>query len=362
MESSAISQRSARVRRLRLVVSVLAISLVAAAALIVPYVVRVAHAAAPTHAASNCAQPPAGADPTTFTKQQLALYGLPAHLPGQSQAKWASMVRHAKHRFCFPPSAASPVAMQHGLMQPLSAHDIPSCQVSCFAGLQGDSPNTPMTSVSSSWVIPCVSGAPNTTAAIWIGMGDLNGGGPFLRVGVIMHEVYFTIPTPAGPIVEDFPEYFSYFQDTGDPNNADIQSGPTVNCGDTVDAFISENDPQPNPWQVGIYSETSGYYFDITEGANVDASAAACGVEDPGNGAQPLFDFGAISFNDCIAFNGGDHIAGMLGYSPNMQWNMSPDQNVDDPWAMPVNISSPDGRFFDVDAGLCWPPPPENLC
>jgi hypothetical protein len=251
MESSVIAQRSARARRLRLVVSVLVIGLVATAALLVPHMIYTAQAAAPKN---TCAQPPTGKDPTTFTKQQLTLYGLPSRLPGQTQAEWASMVRHARHRFCFPPSAASPVATQHGLMQPLSARDLPSCQVSCFAGLEGDSPNAPMISVASSWVVPCVSGVPNSTAAIWIGLGALNGGGPFLRVGVIMHEVYFTIPTPGGPITEDFPVYYSYFQDTGDPNNSDIQSGPAVNCGDKIDAFIDENDPQPNPWQVGIYS------------------------------------------------------------------------------------------------------------
>ena len=174
---------SARGRRLRLIVSLLTISLVASGALIAPHVVPTTHAAAPKPA-TTCEQPPAGTDPTTLTHQQLAQYGLPPIHSHQDPSRWARNVRHARHRFCFPHSAALPATAQRDSIPPLIARDLPSCSV-CFAGLEGDTtPGIPqgMGNVDGQVVFPCAHGVPNSTTYAWVGIGAVGGVGPVLRV------------------------------------------------------------------------------------------------------------------------------------------------------------------------------------
>jgi hypothetical protein len=297
MDSLTISPHPCRMRRLRLIFSMLVIGLVAATALVVPHVIHAAHAASPTHATSSCAQPPIGKDPTTFTNQQLKTYGLPSYLPGLSQAKWAKIVHHAKHRFCLPPTMPAP-AVQHGLMRPQHATGVePNIDnICCYAGLEGDDASG-FISVDSSWVIPCTSGAPNSTTYSWIGLGSYSTNGPYLRVGVVMHQVYFTIPTPYGPIVENYPIYSSYLQATGDPNNPGAQSVFDVACGDMV--FGDVYTLAPSQYWVFFVDDASGNYIDVTEDASVDTTGASCLVGNDIDGSHNLFDFGTLTFTDC---------------------------------------------------------------
>src|SRR5215469_2786394 len=102
MDSLIIFPHPRRMRRVLLILSVLAIGLVAATALVVPYVLHTAYAASPAHPASTCAQPPAGKDPATFTAAQLKTYGLPPPMTGRNQATWERFASHAKHRVCTP--------------------------------------------------------------------------------------------------------------------------------------------------------------------------------------------------------------------------------------------------------------------
>jgi hypothetical protein len=257
---------------------------------------RSAHAASPTHATSTCAQPPAEKDPTTFTGQQLKTYGLPPRLPGQSQAQWASLVRHAKHRFCSPATALAPT-VQHGLMRSLHPAGVrPNTQYTCcYAGLEGDA--TAISMVSSSWVVPCASGAPNSTTYAWIGLGSISNNGPFLRVGVVMHQVFFTIPTPSGPIVVNYPLFQTFFQDSAPTSNSSAPPSFGVACGDTIEGLLDEF--QPSQYLVILEDQNSGNYFLFDEGSNADTTGASCLVGDPFNGDQNLFFFGTITFTGC---------------------------------------------------------------
>ncbi len=362
MNSSIVPQR--RSRRLRLVISILAISLVALAALIVPHVVHTAQAAAPKPA-TMCAQIPSGADPTTFTSQQLKQYGLPPQFPGQSHARWMSMVRHARNHFCFPHTTASPSAAQHGLMQPLIAHDIPSCGI-CFAGLEGDDTTSdPMTLVYSSVVVSCtdpsfVNAQDPIGSAVnaWVGFGSPGGTGPFLRVGLAVRESSFIVSTPGGPIQVPVTFYQSYIQDTSDPTN--IQMGPYFDCGETVDLEIysPSGDPTDHQWNVSFFGETSGNYFNFTKTSYPDTSAAACMVEDPNNGTQELFLFGTISFTNCVANNGNTEPSGLLFYTPHQQWTMTTADEDPVVWVTNIrgagSLGNPgDGAYFDVDSAGC---------
>jgi hypothetical protein len=366
-----LAHKPARVQRLRLIVSVLAIGLVALAALLVPRVIQMAHAA--PKPANTCAQPPAGKDLTTMSSQQLKGYGLPPRLPGQSHAQWASMVRHARHRFCFPHSAAPSGSAQHALMRPLSARDVPSCGT-CFAGLEGDtSSGDGMSEVYGNVVVPCPSGTgADGPVAAWVGLGSPGGGGPFLRVGVELTQSTGSILIGRNWVTTTQFLTSAFIQDTSDPTNPGFQLGPTFDCGETValQIYHSDNDPTSHQWNLYFFGETSGNYFNVQRTSSPDTSAAECMVEDPNNGALPMLDFGTINYTYCVATVFGGEFQGLTRFSPNRQWDMTYDQGYDDPAAFVVNVHDVASDMgiasaFDVVSGIfCAPPPvaPGTLC
>jgi hypothetical protein len=308
METPAISPRPPRVRRLWRILSMLTIGLVAATALVVPYVIHSAHAASPSHATSACAQPPAGKDPTTFTAAQMKMYGLPPVHPHQDKTQWAVILKHARHRVCphLPSTSATqkfiPVAWRESV-KPLSAANplevAATCWYSCVAGLidPGADPGTSFTYVWSYWQIPCASVIASSPSADieWAGMGipqtgGIPGsGGNQVSAGVVEYTAYDDQTTPPTP----YPAYQAFVQNVGYTAYPWEWGLFGVNCGDWMYTEVDA------PNFMYIWDTTSGDYNSEIYGPSADTSQLGCLVQDPQY--EFLMDFGSMTFNDCQA-------------------------------------------------------------
>jgi hypothetical protein len=315
MESSEISSKRGGVRLLRLVVSMLAIGLVAAAALIVPYVVRTAHAAAPVHATNSCAQPPAGKDLTTLTPQQLRTYGLPPLMPHQNKAQWANMLRHDKHRICTTtPAKASGTRMRHALRGAGSSRPDPApsgrfvadafhdpgdyCNF-CWGGYEANASNYNFDQANAQVTIPCSPVVPDQNsgydAFLAIG-GDTS---PlFLSAGV--DETTQTIDYVHEGITTqiNYATYQLYFENdggdlTGEPDTGENDLA-SVGCGDTIDLEVAT----PDYMYVG--DETFQEYYGESYGPTPDTTKAECIVD---TRHADMMDFGTVGFNYCEAID-----------------------------------------------------------
>jgi hypothetical protein len=311
METSFPSPRPTRMHRLRLILSSIAVCLIATTALAVPYVLHTVHAASSTHVTSICAQPPAGKDLTTMSAQQLQDYGIPAHLTNRPH--WKTIASHLKHRFCFPAATPAP-AVQHGLMQPQLPSLIPPCPSPCMSGVQGTtSSRFPVTFIHGSWGVPCntaFSPTPNQLFDTWIGTGKTGFQAPLMRVGVREQQTFIEVNTPGGPIPTYDPVAYMYYQDTADPSTAGIQPGFGVSCGDQVEAFAWISPRQS--MELFAMDDTTGLFFDVFVNPNVDDSNVACAVQDPNDGILGLAFFDAITFSDCVASTNGREGVGLL--------------------------------------------------
>ncbi len=329
MEIHTTSRRPIFVRRLRLIVSVLAISLVAVAAMIVPHVMHTAHAAAPKN---TCAQPPTDKDPTSFTPAQLKTYGLPPRHPGQSQAQWEQIVRHIRHRLCAAPAISSGHQGIVAAVKRLSAtmpwqaaastthehldttggnpagnrwHASAICSgASCYAGISIYTPFTPYEPSGTTfvegwgdWKIPCVTSPEDGSAfnqSLVMGFPWME---PSVQAGVMVTTQDVTIT-----IYGRFPETITvtepaYTMFVRGPNSF---ASTAVNCGDSVEADLIPAQP---------YDQV--YLFDTTNSAppmltlpldpQVPTTHLGCLVEAPNGGSQDLMNFGTATFNDCQA-------------------------------------------------------------
>jgi len=313
----------------------------------VPYVLHSAHAASPPHVTSSCTQLPAGKDPTTMSPQQLQRYGIPPALT--KMPRWKTIAHHLKHRFCFPSHTPVPT-VQHGLMQPQRQADV-NCNTPCIAGIEGDDTisNLPITFAHGSWVVPC-SGDPaldfsdGAQLATWVGVGGLEGSGPLFRVGVMQQVNSFLLTTPGGTVTGYQDAAYTYFQDTADPNTANIQLGVGVNCGDQVDVFAWGSAGQPE--ELFAMDDTSGAFFDVEVNPNVDVTNYACAVEDPAGGN--LLNFGSVTFSDCEFSNNGRGGTGPLMSESGVIRDMYIANTLS---AFTVNGEFSDGSTFSVLQG-----------
>lgn len=343
MGSSPESPRLAHKRRVRLTLNVMAVCLIATAALAVPFVLHAAHAASPSRATSSCAQLPASKDLTAMSPQQLQGYGISPALT--KMPRWKSIAPHLRHRFCFPAHTSAP-AVQHGIMQPQRADS--TCPASCIAGLEGDNSMWPLSTMIGSWVVPCpVFSDASAMADTWVGVGGLEGNGPMVRAGIRQQINTFTINIPGGSETINDPIAYAYYQDTADPATANIQAGFAVNCGDRVDvgAYVAW------PTEVSVFDEMTGDWFVQPINPNADETNAGCAVEDPNAGAQPLLDFGTLTFTDCQNQDG----TGLLAEPASVQRNIAGLAHV-------ANIGNeipgwpPDGSTFSVIYGCSLDP------
>ncbi len=302
--SQVLPARSIRVRRWRLAVSVLAISLIAAAALIVPHVMYTAHAAAPKPA-NACMQPPTGKDPTTFTAAQLKQYGLPPRLPGQNQATWTSIVRHAQHRICAarpwnPPKGgqAAPVNKQSAgssryaaiQMVPVAPSRFASsvCGI-CYVAMLGSTLPTDANYTYGAWLVPCIS-APEGGSAFsqFVFLGNLGDEG--MEAGIQVTTTVVTVNAGIFRIPLTVPVYTAYVYSAGQ------MSSFSVNCGDTIAGL---DDPFSNEVLAADLSSSS--YTTLPADTSVVLNDGGCFVADPNDGAQDLMDFGTVTFSECGA-------------------------------------------------------------
>jgi hypothetical protein len=305
MQTFEPSSLPARVRHLRLILSVLAIGLVAAAALLVPRVIQTAHAAPkPTN---TCAQPPAGKDPTTFTPQQLRSYGLPARLPHQDQALWAKMVRHATHRVCTPmstrPAHAHFRTPPNPSATPQAGKMNSECDA-CWAGYEAYGMNYNLNNVWGVWQVPCV---PDNASlkedgfsfSTWVGVGgdlDFNPNNlAFVQTGTEGdYETIFgahSVPLPSAT-------YTAWVELLGQPflGTEAAMTVFNISCNDWV---MAEVDAVNNIVWIGDFNNSQYYSQTFVAAATTEAE---CIVEQPGgNGVFGLLDFGTQTFTQCLA-------------------------------------------------------------
>jgi hypothetical protein len=291
--------RPIHMRWLRLILSSIAVCLIATTALAMPYVLRTAHAASPMHATSSCAQPPAGKDPDTFTDAQLTMYGLPPHQPKQPKAQWENVARHAKHRVCVSlPTAPVTTKLDDG-----------DCS-GCWAGyvsldqsnpnVQGGGGTNTFAGAYGQWVVPCTNNLEiGSAVGEWVGMGGVFGS--LVQVGVNAFTYQMTV---WGGVTVAFPRYWAFYENTADPTNPHSIPLFSVNCGDTMEAMTYLLD------YGFILDSTTGQYASESNGPAAENAHAECVVEDPtsydsaGNKTHPdLMDFGALTFNECEAID-----------------------------------------------------------
>jgi hypothetical protein len=306
MESSPKSPRSTHMRRLRLAISSITVCLIATTALAVPYVLHAAHAAAPTHAASACAQPPASKDPTTFTAAQMKMYGLPPVHPHHDKTPWATTLKQARHRVCPQLPTTSPTqkfipddwhtsVKTQSAAKPLAVAG--TCYYSCVAGLMDPvpDPGTSFTYVWSYWQIPCASviaSVPSSDSE-WAGMGipQTGGipesGGNQVSAGVVEYTAYDDQTTPPTP----YPAYQAFVQNVGYTAYPWEWGLFGVNCGDWMYAEVDA------PNFMYIWDTTSGAYNSEIYGPSADTSQLGCLIQD--GQYDFLMDFGSVTFNDC---------------------------------------------------------------
>ncbi len=298
--------RPSRRRNLHLIISALALSLIVVSALFVPRVMHTAHAAAPKPA-TTCVQPPAGKDPATFTRQQLQTYGLPLRLPGQSQAQWANLVRHARARMCnVQPrtrmtggSASAPISTTTSakglaaVIPPSAAwwHATPSC-TQCYAGISADSSLTDkpdnLAVAYGEWTVPCLTNlAPRSAYTQWVGIG-YPWDGPNERAGVITQVISIT----AFGRTISYPVYTAFVASAGQ------ESTFGISCGDDMTAQVFPDTPG-SIGQVNLFDNTTGNYTSLLPDPTVNPAHAECFVEDPYGGSEDLANFGTTTFDEC---------------------------------------------------------------
>ncbi len=306
MEFQGPGRRHARLRHLRMLISVFVVSLVALAALVVPRVVHTAQAAAPKPA-NTCTQPPAGKDPTTFTTQQLKSYGLPPRLPNQNQTVWTNMLRHAKHRICAPVAAGLAHPQRGVPAMPTSSHHYTGHCSFCWAGYETGNGQYNFAAVWGIWQIPCVlytTSPPgpdaNTIAGAWVGLGYGNVVQTGYEADPIDYPYYGPFSTPLFTIVTA--TYRVWVENTG--NVPDVTNYYfNVNCGDQVLAEVEA----PNVMYIGDLQ--TGNYTSQIYGPAAWTGSAECILEEPTQ-ADGLLDFGTLTFSQCEAF---DETSGTVG-------------------------------------------------
>ncbi len=278
--------RLAHRHRLRVIFSVLAVGLIAAAALVVPYAIHQAQAA--HRPASSCLQLPAGRDPATFTAAQLQTYGLPPHLRGQSQAQWERIARHARHRVCTPdPSLHLPQASNNASCGP------------CWSGYRAQDANaiygqcacpnpyidSGFTYAATDFNVPCPDPTTLENGSVvsgWVGLGNV------VKTGVAIDTVSST------------PRYTAWVENTNASNPAEIPLFG-VNCGDEIDAEVFDYNGVRDGFFIG--DATTGWWYANAYGPNPDPNHIECIVEDYKTGSYrpDLMDFGTWTFNSCTA-------------------------------------------------------------
>ncbi len=302
MEPTIIARRPTRVRRLRLIASMLAISLVALAALLVPHVITQAHAAAPKPG-TTCAQIPSGADPTAFTRQQMKEYGLPSRLPGQGQSMWTKFMSHARYRVCTPiGTRPAHTHSQAPSATPVSHHVSNSECDQCWSGHEAVGTNYNFAQVWGVWQVTC----PPDNASLneqgyqnsaWIGLGgDLNADPnaialPQLGTDSTFETIYgaHSVPLPSATVV-------AWWETLG--QGAFIGSGPEVDmfavgCNDWI---MAEVDASTNTMWLGDFDNNQ--YFSQNFAA-ASTNEAECIVEQPAD-TTALLDFGTQTFSQCL--------------------------------------------------------------
>jgi len=304
METSASPTQPLRRYRLCVLFSLLAVVLVAAAALVVPYAIHQAQAA--YRPASTCLQPPTGKDLATFSDAQLKTYGLPPRMPGQNLAQWKHLTSHLKHRVCTPDSALH--------LPKASATN--SC-TSCWSGYGAHNENaivgqcacpTPYTDsgfryVDTDFIVPC----PNldtledgSVVTGWVGLGNV------VQTGVTIDTVRHTFQIYPGITAEEIePRYTAWIENTYNRANAAMVPVFSVNCGDEIGAEVFNVNGVRDGMFIG--DVTTGQWYVDAYGPNPDPYDIECIVEDyvvdTGTGAHTpdLLDFGTWTFNSCAA-------------------------------------------------------------
>jgi hypothetical protein len=345
------SAQSARRRRRNRIASAVAVCLVAAAALIAPYVAHTAHAAAPK---ATCAQPPAGKDPTTFTKQQLQTYGLPLRLPHQDQATWANMIRHAKHRMCTPQSI-KPLShlLHHAPTQgmtpatPATGESRFSFCDNCWAGYEAYGANYNFTNVWGTWQVPCVpTNAPLPTPdsgdtyafGPWIGLGGdaiFDPNANLVQTGIGVHAQTSTIyGAHSVPIVQTTYTYQAWVENTGTYMAGQAFYYFNVNCGDWIMAEVQA----PDTLWIGDFQNNG--YTDVSYGPAAGTDEAECTIEEPTE-AVGLLDFGTQTFTQCLAYDANSNTFGALNLFNDKVNSMTRPLTINLPLGLTYTIETP---------------------
>lgn len=237
-------------------------------------------AEASTSGQQACLQPPAGQDLTKLTPHQLALYGLPQYVKGESRTQWVNALQHATHRIC----TMKNTTLTH-LRQPGKNNS--SSTSKNWSGYEpngdGGYPFAEFT-----WTVPCIaSGSPSGDSSVWVGLGG-DGNKNLVQTGSEQAVSYFLgIP---------FYTYQVWVENLADPNNPNEQVVFGVNCGDSMYAYVFI------PNLMYIQDVTTGNYSFQAFGPAANTSTAEFIVERPtqGNGTlYPLDDFQSVTAQGC---------------------------------------------------------------
>ena len=175
--------------------------------------------------AATCEQAPPQSvkDRTTYTPAELARYGLPPRLPGESFVKWAKVVRTAGRRICD---------------YTRSTEQFVTGQNPNWGGYAANEPATHQTYTEADmdYYVPCMANEippnnnsglqPGAIEASWIGIGGYNngkGGGVLVQAGTADWMAY-------DPIHGWQATYITFFEDTG-ASNVHANYSFSVNCG-----------------------------------------------------------------------------------------------------------------------------------
>jgi hypothetical protein len=319
MESSINSQRLGHRRRIRLVFSVVVVCLVAVAALVVPYLIRTAHAASP---ANICLQPPAGKDPATFADTQLKMYGVPHRPRGMDATQWRTLLSHLKHRVCTPLPAKPSHARPHSPATtpvPMPSQKTASDCDFCWSGYEAYGTNYNFADVWGFWQVPCVPanaplGEDNYDFATWVGLGGDTAFNPS-SAGLPQVGVDATGFTVWGARGAAFPSatYQAFVDNPGAFMNSQENPVFDVNCNDWVMAEVSA----PNIMWIGDF--TNGQYYQTAYGPT-DTTTAECIVEESQGSPVGLLDFGTQTFSQCFADDATSNVFGGIDQFTHKAW------------------------------------------
>lgn len=258
----------------------------------------------------TCTQPPAQTvrDHAAFSPAELAAYGLPAQMAGQSRAEWEQIVRSAKTRTCTvatvyqdgqPARDATPT---HSVVKPSIPNFVSgwieetSYTPNSFTGWGIDEIIHPETEVVAYWHFPKLQlpGHLTDASSAWVGLGiDGPPGNGMCQGYPSLVQAGTVSRTEVGS-----PTYYPFIQNLGSASNCgeDGFTGFISHPGDLMYVAIIF------PNTAFLQDQTTGVYYNDPVIYSTDPGAyegsSTCTVEESGSNGR-LANFGTVDFQYC---------------------------------------------------------------